>query len=132
MMAGACSEATSTGSDEPEAAPEPETSIVTGPIMVDRSNYQQAEVARKFNKWASRGANNKLMHMTALEPFSGMKIPKINIGEEKWNGATYSALKSQFRIEWQTYLDPFGALGWGRESYTKEELLRFAGRCRQD
>jgi hypothetical protein len=31
------------------------------PIKVDRSNYQEAEVARNFSKWAAKGANNIYM-----------------------------------------------------------------------
>ena len=48
------------------------------PIKVDRSNYQQAEVARNFNKWAANGANNELMHMTSLTPSGPAPTVRMN------------------------------------------------------
>ena len=48
------------------------------PIQVDRFNYQEAEVARNFNKWAAKGANNKLMHMTTLTPSGPAPTVRMN------------------------------------------------------
>ena len=48
------------------------------PIKVDRSNYQKAEVARNFNKWAAKGANNKLMHMTSVTPSGPAPTVRMN------------------------------------------------------
>jgi hypothetical protein len=48
------------------------------PIEVERQNYQQAEVARNFSKWAARGANNKLMHMTTLTPSGPAPTVRMN------------------------------------------------------
>jgi hypothetical protein len=47
-------------------------------IQVDRSHYQEAEVARNFNKWAAKGANNKLMHMTTLTPSGPAPTVRMN------------------------------------------------------
>jgi hypothetical protein len=49
-----------------------------GPIKVDRSNYQEAEVARNFTKWAANGANNELMHMTAVTPSGPAPTVRMN------------------------------------------------------
>ena len=68
IVATGCSPAESPDAGKPEAAPESSVSTNAGPIIVDRSNYQEAEVARNFTKWAARGANNKLMHMTDVTP----------------------------------------------------------------
>jgi len=46
--------------------------------MVDRSNYQEAEVGRNFTKWAARGANNKLMHMTDVTPSGPAPTVRMN------------------------------------------------------
>ena len=48
------------------------------PIKVDRSNYQEAEVARNFAKWAAKGANNKLMHMTEVTPSGPAPTVRMN------------------------------------------------------
>ena len=48
------------------------------PIKVDRTNYQKAEVARNFNKWAAKGANNKLMHMTDVTPSGPAPTVRMN------------------------------------------------------
>ncbi len=48
------------------------------PIPVDRSNYQEAEAARNFNNWVAKGANNKLMHMTALTPSGPAPTIRMN------------------------------------------------------
>jgi hypothetical protein len=48
------------------------------PIKVDRHNYQEAEVARNFNKWAANGANNKLMHMTEVTPSGPAPTVRMN------------------------------------------------------
>jgi len=48
------------------------------PIKVDRSNYQVAEVARNFSKWAAKGANNKLMHMTSVTPSGPAPTVRMN------------------------------------------------------
>jgi len=48
------------------------------PIMVDRHNYQEAEVARNFNRWAANGANNKLLHMTTVTPSGPAPTVRMN------------------------------------------------------
>jgi hypothetical protein len=48
------------------------------PIKVDRDNYQKAEVARNFTKWAKNGANNKLMHMTTVTPSGPAPTVRMN------------------------------------------------------
>jgi hypothetical protein len=48
------------------------------PIKVDRHNYQEAEVARNFNKWAASGANNKLMHLTTVTPSGPAPTVRMN------------------------------------------------------
>jgi hypothetical protein len=50
----------------------------SGSLMVDRSNYQEAEVGRNFTKWAARGANNKLMHMTDVTPSGPAPTVRMN------------------------------------------------------
>jgi hypothetical protein len=54
------------------------TSADPEPIKVDRSNYQEAEVARNFTKWAKKGANNKLMHMTSVTPSGPAPTVRMN------------------------------------------------------
>ena len=54
------------------------TSAEPAPIKVDRSNYQEAEVARNFTKWAKNGANNKLMHMTSVTPSGPAPTVRMN------------------------------------------------------
>jgi hypothetical protein len=66
-----CSPSGSPNSAEPAPAD-------AGPIQVDRSNYQKAEVARNFNKWAANGANNKLMHMTDVTPSGPAPTVRMN------------------------------------------------------
>ena len=56
----------------------PAESPDAGPINVDRSNYQDAEVARNFKKWAANGANNKLMHMTEVTPSGPAPTVRMN------------------------------------------------------
>jgi hypothetical protein len=64
---------------EPAAAEtEPAAEPVAEAILVDRSNYQQAEVARNFNRWAENGANNKLMHMTDVTPSGPAPTVRMN------------------------------------------------------
>jgi hypothetical protein len=62
-------------------------SLVTGsvaiatndePIKVSRDNYQEAEVARNFTKWAANGANNKLMYMTTVTPSGPAPTVRMN------------------------------------------------------
>jgi len=48
------------------------------PIKVERHNYQEAEVARNFTKWAAKGANNKLMHMTTVTPSGPAPTVRMN------------------------------------------------------
>jgi hypothetical protein len=48
------------------------------PIQVDRTNYQEAEVARNFSNWAAKGANNKLIHMTNLTPSGPVPTVRMN------------------------------------------------------
>ena len=78
ISATACTPAESPDSAEPEAAPDSSVSTNAGPIKVDRSNYQEAEVARNFTKWAARGANNKLMHMTTVTPSGPAPTVRMN------------------------------------------------------
>ena len=59
--------------------------VVAGPIgasaehvKVDGSNYQEDEVARDFNKWAAKNANNKLMHMTVVTPSGRAPTVRMN------------------------------------------------------
>jgi len=54
------------------------TSADPEPIKVTRSNYQEAEVARNFTKWAKNGANNKLMHMTSVTPSGPAPTVRMN------------------------------------------------------
>jgi hypothetical protein len=54
------------------------TSADSAPIKVDRNNYQEAEVARNFTKWANNGANNKLMHMTSVTPSGPAPTVRMN------------------------------------------------------
>jgi hypothetical protein len=49
-----------------------------GPIEVGRHNYQEAEVARNFNRWAANGANNKLLHMTTVTPSGPAPTVRMN------------------------------------------------------
>jgi len=53
-------------------------SVYADPIKVDRTNYQEAEVARNFTKWAEKGANNKLMHMTSVTPSGPAPTVRMN------------------------------------------------------
>jgi hypothetical protein len=78
MMIIACTQAESPDSGERAAAPGSSVAANDGPIKVDRSNYQQAEVARNFTKWAERGANNKLMHMTDVTPSGPAPTVRMN------------------------------------------------------
>ncbi len=52
--------------------------VEAAPILVDRSNYQEAEVSRNFNRWAANGANNKLMHMTDVTPTGPAPTVRMN------------------------------------------------------
>jgi hypothetical protein len=54
------------------------TSADPEPIKVTRSNYQEAEVARNFTRWANNGANNKLMHMTSVTPSGPVPTVRMN------------------------------------------------------
>ena len=74
----ACTPAKLPDSAEPEAASDSSVSTNAGAIIVDRSNYQKAEVARNFNKWAAKGANNKLMHMTDVTPSGPAPTVRMN------------------------------------------------------
>jgi len=74
----ACTPGESPGDAGPKAASDSSVSTQAGPIKVDRSNYQQAEVARNFNKWAAKGANNKLMHMTDVTPSGPAPTVRMN------------------------------------------------------
>ena len=78
IVATGCSPAESPDTGKPEATPESSVSTSTGPIIVDRSNYQEAEVARNFTKWAASGANNKLMHMTDVTPSGPAPTVRMN------------------------------------------------------
>jgi hypothetical protein len=49
-----------------------------GPIKVGRNNYQEAEVARNFKRWADNGANNKLLHMTTVTPSGPTPTVRMN------------------------------------------------------
>jgi len=73
-----CNPAESPDASNSGAAPEVSVSTNTVPIIVDRSNYQAAEVARNFTKWAARGANNKLMHMTDVTPSGPAPTVRMN------------------------------------------------------
>ena len=53
-------------------------SFAENSIKVDRSNYQEAEVARNFDRWAANGANNKLMHMTSVTPSGPAPTVRMN------------------------------------------------------
>ena len=78
-IAGAgCTPAESPDIGKSEAAPEQSVSTSSGAILVDRSNYQEAEVARNFTKWAANGANNKLMHMTDVTPSGPAPTVRMN------------------------------------------------------
>ncbi len=78
IVATGCSPAESPDTGKPETAPESSVSTGAGPIIVDRSNYQEAEVARNFKKWAANGANNKLMHMTDVTPSGPAPTVRMN------------------------------------------------------
>ena len=78
IAATGCTPAESPDAGKPEATPESSVSMNTGPISVDRSNYQEAEVARNFTKWAANGANNKLMHMTTVTPSGQAPTVRMN------------------------------------------------------
>jgi hypothetical protein len=78
LVAAACTSPESPDAGAPEATPESSASTGTTPIMVDRSNFQEAEVARNFSKWAARGANNKLMHMTDVTPSGPAPTVRMN------------------------------------------------------
>jgi len=73
-----CTPAESPDAAQPEAAPESSVLTNTSPTIVDRSNYQEAEVARNFTKWADTGANNKLMHMTDVTPSGPAPTVRMN------------------------------------------------------
>lgn len=73
-----CSPAESPDASNSDTVPEVSVSTTNGPIIVDRSNYQEAEVARNFTKWAARGANNKLMHMTDVTPSGPAPTVRMN------------------------------------------------------
>lgn len=73
-----CTPAESPDAGRPEAEPESSVSMNSGAIIVDRSNYQEAEVARNFTKWAANGANNKLMHMTMVTPSGPAPTVRMN------------------------------------------------------
>lgn len=47
-------------------------------INVTFENYNQAETARNFNNWASRGANNQMLHEKKLSPV-GPDAPTIRM-----------------------------------------------------
>ena len=74
----ACSSPESSGTGKSDAASDSSGSTDNGSIMVDRSNYQEAEVGRNFTKWAARGANNKLMHMTDVTPSGPAPTVRMN------------------------------------------------------
>jgi hypothetical protein len=78
IAATGCTPAQSPDAGKPEAAPASSVSMNTGPIVVNRSNYQKAEVGRNFTKWAANGANNKLMHMTAVTPSGPAPTVRMN------------------------------------------------------
>ena len=73
-----CAPAESPDAGKPEASSESSVSTNTDPIVVDRSNYQDAEVARNFKKWAANGANNQLMHMTEVTPSGPAPTVRMN------------------------------------------------------
>jgi hypothetical protein len=79
LSLAACSpESTVTNSASKKTPTAVTTPNSASPIKVDRSNYQEAEVARNFTKWAENGANNKLMHMTAITPSGPMPTVRMN------------------------------------------------------
>jgi hypothetical protein len=78
IVATGCTPAESPDAGKPETAPESSISTNTRPIIVDRSNYQEAEVGRNFTKWAAMGANNKLMHMTDVTPSGPAPTVRMN------------------------------------------------------
>ncbi len=79
MIASAgCTPAESPDAGNSDVASESSTTADAGPINVDRSNYQDAEVARNFKKWAANGANNKLMHMTEVTPSGPAPTVRMN------------------------------------------------------
>jgi hypothetical protein len=78
LVATACTPPESPDAGTPEAAPESSASTSTAPVIVDRSNFQEAEVARNFSKWAARGANNQLMHMTTVTPSGPAPTVRMN------------------------------------------------------
>lgn len=78
MAITGCTPKESPDAGKPEASTESSVSTSTGPIIVDRSNYQEAEVARNFTKWAANGANNKLMHMTTVTPSGPAPTVRMN------------------------------------------------------
>lgn len=51
---------------------------MAGPIDVTFENYNQAETARNFNNWASRGGNNQMLHEKELSPV-GPDAPTIRM-----------------------------------------------------
>jgi hypothetical protein len=67
------------------------------PIKVDRSNYQEAEVARNFTKWAANGANNKLMHMTAVTPSGPAPTVRMN-RDTLYSGAFQASCRLKLKI----------------------------------
>jgi hypothetical protein len=76
MGLASCSQDPAPISAEAEVAePAP---VEAAPILVDRSNYQEAEVSRNFNRWAANGANNKLMHMTDVTPTGPAPTVRMN------------------------------------------------------
>jgi hypothetical protein len=78
IAATACTPAESPQSAEPEAAPDSSVSTDAGPTLVDRSNFQEAEVGRNFTRWAANGAINKLMHMTDVTPSGPAPTVRMN------------------------------------------------------
>jgi len=74
----ACSPTDAPEPMDTEAPADSSSAADAGPILVDRSNYQAAEVARNFSKWAARGANNKLMHMTDVTPSGPAPTVRMN------------------------------------------------------
>jgi hypothetical protein len=78
ITATGCTPPDSPDADTPEAAPESSVSTNAGPTIVDLSNYQEAEVARNFTRWAANGANNKLMHMTTVTPSGPAPTVRMN------------------------------------------------------
>jgi hypothetical protein len=74
----ACAPAESGDSAKQGEASESSATASAGTIIVDRSNYQAAEVTRNFIKWAANGANNKLMHMTDVTPSGPAPTVRMN------------------------------------------------------